>query len=87
MSIRGIIFDVNGTLIDINTDEDNEQIYRAISHYLKYHGSSDFRRSVGLALRMRVARAAARGQLLRQNRGVAERAGVSCEPDQGQCPV
>jgi len=38
MSIRGIVFDVNGTLIDINTDEDNEQIYRAISHYLKYHG-------------------------------------------------
>jgi len=38
MTIRGIIFDVNGTLIDINTDEGNEQIYRAISHFLKYHG-------------------------------------------------
>jgi len=38
MTIRAIIFDVNGTLIDINTDEGNEQIYRAISHFLKYHG-------------------------------------------------
>jgi putative hydrolase of the HAD superfamily len=38
MTIRGIIFDVNGTLLDINTDEGNEQIYRAISHFLKYHG-------------------------------------------------
>jgi putative hydrolase of the HAD superfamily len=36
MTIRAIIFDVNGTLIDINTDEGNEQIYRAISHFLKY---------------------------------------------------
>lgn len=38
MTIRGILFDVNGTLIDINTDEGNDQIYRAISHFLKYQG-------------------------------------------------
>lgn len=38
MIIRGIIFDVNGTLIDINTDEGSEEIYRAISHYLTYQG-------------------------------------------------
>ncbi len=38
MNIRGIIFDINGTLINIETDEGNEQIYRAISHVLKYHG-------------------------------------------------
>lgn len=34
MIIRGIIFDINGTLIDINTNEGSEEIYRAISHYL-----------------------------------------------------
>jgi putative hydrolase of the HAD superfamily len=38
MIVKGIIFDVNGTLVDINTDEGNEQIYRSISHFLKYHG-------------------------------------------------
>ncbi|MHC1710888.1 MAG: HAD family hydrolase [Solidesulfovibrio sp.] len=38
MIVKGIIFDINGTLIDINTDEGNEQIYRSISHFLKYHG-------------------------------------------------
>lgn len=38
MKVRGIIFDVNGTLVDINTDEGNEQIYRSISHLLKYYG-------------------------------------------------
>ena len=38
MIVRGIIFDINGTLININTDEGNEQIYRSISHFLKYHG-------------------------------------------------
>ncbi|WP_428569106.1 MAG: HAD family hydrolase [Solidesulfovibrio sp. DCME] len=38
MKVRGIIFDLNGTLIDINTDEGNEQIYRSISHLLKYYG-------------------------------------------------
>jgi putative hydrolase of the HAD superfamily len=38
MIVKGIVFDINGTLIDINTDEGNEQIYRSISHFLKYHG-------------------------------------------------
>jgi len=38
MIIEGIIFDVNGTLIDICTDEGYEEIYRAISHFLTYHG-------------------------------------------------
>ena len=38
MIVRGIICDINGTLVDINTDEGNEQIYRSISHMLKYYG-------------------------------------------------
>jgi len=38
MIIRGIIFDINGTLIDIQTDEGYEEIYRAISHFLTYQG-------------------------------------------------
>ena len=38
MIIRGIIFDVNGTLIDILTDEGDESIYRAIGHFLSYQG-------------------------------------------------
>ncbi|MHC1789052.1 HAD family hydrolase [Solidesulfovibrio sp.] len=38
MIVRGIICDINGTLIDISTDEGNEQIYRSISHLLKYYG-------------------------------------------------
>jgi len=38
MKIRGILFDINGTLIDIHTDEGMEEIYRAISHFLTYQG-------------------------------------------------
>lgn len=38
MKIKGIIFDINGTLININTDEGMDEIYRAISHFLTYHG-------------------------------------------------
>lgn len=38
MIIQGIIFDINGTLIDIYTDEGYEEIYRAISHFLSYQG-------------------------------------------------
>jgi putative hydrolase of the HAD superfamily len=38
MIIKGIIFDIYGTLIDIQTDEGCEEIYRAISHFLTYHG-------------------------------------------------
>jgi putative hydrolase of the HAD superfamily len=40
MAIKGILFDLYGTLIDIETDESMEEIYRGISHYLTYHGSS-----------------------------------------------
>ena len=38
MDIRALIFDVNGTLIDIETDEGLEEIYRAIAHFLTYQG-------------------------------------------------
>jgi putative hydrolase of the HAD superfamily len=40
MDIRAILFDVNGTLIDIETDEGLEEIYRAIGHFLLYQGIS-----------------------------------------------
>jgi len=38
MDIRGILFDINGTLTDIKTDEGKEEIYRAIAHVLTYQG-------------------------------------------------
>ena len=38
MAIKGILFDLYGTLIDIETDESLEEIYRGIAHYLTYHG-------------------------------------------------
>ncbi len=38
MDIRAILFDVNGTLIDIETDEGLEEIYRSIAHFLIYQG-------------------------------------------------
>ncbi len=38
MEIRALLFDVNGTLIDIETDEWMEECYRAIAHYLTYQG-------------------------------------------------
>jgi putative hydrolase of the HAD superfamily len=38
MDIRALLFDVNGTLIDIETDEGLEEIYRAIAHFLMYQG-------------------------------------------------
>lgn len=38
MKIQAILFDINGTLIDIQTDEGNEEIYRSISHFLTYQG-------------------------------------------------
>jgi putative hydrolase of the HAD superfamily len=40
MDIRALLFDVNGTLIDIETDEGLEEIYRAIGHFLMYQGIS-----------------------------------------------
>ena len=38
MAIKGILFDLYGTLIDIETDESMEEIYRVIAHYLTYQG-------------------------------------------------
>jgi putative hydrolase of the HAD superfamily len=38
MEIRALLFDVNGTLIDIETDEWMEEAYRAVSHFLTYQG-------------------------------------------------
>jgi putative hydrolase of the HAD superfamily len=38
MDIRAIAFDVNGTLVDILTDEGMSEIYRAAGHYLTYQG-------------------------------------------------
>ena len=38
MNIRGLIFDINGTLIDIRTDESYDDIYRVVSNFLSYQG-------------------------------------------------
>lgn len=38
MAIKGILFDLYGTLIHIETDESMEEIYRGIAHFLTYHG-------------------------------------------------
>jgi putative hydrolase of the HAD superfamily len=38
MAIKSIIFDLYGTLIDIETDESMEEIYRGIAHFLTYYG-------------------------------------------------
>jgi putative hydrolase of the HAD superfamily len=40
MEARALLFDVNGTLIDIETDEWMEEAYRAIAHFLTYQGIS-----------------------------------------------
>ena len=40
MSIKGIIFDVNGTLIDIHTNEWHDDVYRVMSNLLSYQGVS-----------------------------------------------
>jgi putative hydrolase of the HAD superfamily len=36
--ITAVAFDVNGTLVDIRTDEHREDIFRAIGHFLTYQG-------------------------------------------------
>ncbi|MGD9528429.1 HAD family hydrolase [Pseudonocardia sp.] len=36
--IRAIVFDVNGTLVDILTDEHDEAVHRAVGHLLSYQG-------------------------------------------------
>src|ERR1700676_119479 len=38
MEIRALLFDVNGTLVDIETDDWMEEAYRAIAHFLTYQG-------------------------------------------------
>jgi putative hydrolase of the HAD superfamily len=38
MDVRAIAFDVNGTLVEILTDEGMEQIFRAAGHVLTYQG-------------------------------------------------
>jgi putative hydrolase of the HAD superfamily len=38
MEIRALLFDVNSTLIDIETDERMDEIYRAIARFLSYQG-------------------------------------------------
>ncbi len=39
MELQAILFDVNGTLVDIETDEGRGRIYRTISRYLEYLGA------------------------------------------------
>ena len=38
--IKGLIFDLNGTLIDIFTSESDWEIYRTTANFLDYHGVS-----------------------------------------------
>src|SRR5260370_21002205 len=38
MEVRALLFDINSTLIDIETDERMEECYRAIAHLLTYQG-------------------------------------------------
>jgi len=38
MDIRAIAFDVNGTLVEIWTDDDSDQVFRAAGHFLTYQG-------------------------------------------------
>jgi len=40
MNVRGLIFDMNGTLIDINTQEEHSDIYRVLSNLLSFEGIS-----------------------------------------------
>lgn len=36
--VKAVLFDVNGTLVDIHTDEGMEEIFRAAGHLLTYQG-------------------------------------------------
>src|SRR2546430_4229583 len=38
MDIRAIVFDVNGTLVRIQTEDGDEQIFRSAAHFLTYQG-------------------------------------------------
>jgi putative hydrolase of the HAD superfamily len=35
--IKGLLFDLNGTIIDIYTSESDDQIYRTVSNFLDYY--------------------------------------------------
>jgi putative hydrolase of the HAD superfamily len=55
MEVRALLFDVNGTLIDIETDEWMEEAYRAIAHFLAYQGI-DLHRGEVRALYFRIVK-------------------------------
>ncbi|MBN9096731.1 MULTISPECIES: HAD family hydrolase [unclassified Pseudonocardia] len=38
LNVQAIVFDVNGTLVEIETDEGMDEIFRAIGHVLTYQG-------------------------------------------------
>jgi putative hydrolase of the HAD superfamily len=38
MGIQAVLFDVNGTLVRIQTEDDMEEIFRAAGHFLTYQG-------------------------------------------------
>ena len=38
MDIRAVAFDVNGTLVSIQTEDGAEEIFRAAAHFLTYQG-------------------------------------------------
>ena len=38
MDIRAVAFDVNGTLVRIQTEDGTEDIFRAAAHFLTYQG-------------------------------------------------
>jgi len=38
MKFKSILFDINGTLVDILTDEGRDDIYRTISNFMRYQG-------------------------------------------------
>src|SRR5712691_12264419 len=46
MDIRAVAFDVNGTLIMILADDDEERIFRAAAHFLTYQGMDLHRHEV-----------------------------------------
>jgi putative hydrolase of the HAD superfamily len=38
MMVKGILFDINGTLLDIHTNEWHDEVYRVLSNLLSYQG-------------------------------------------------
>jgi putative hydrolase of the HAD superfamily len=40
MIVKGIMFDINGTLLDIHTNEWHDEVYRVLSNLLSYQGIS-----------------------------------------------